>query len=161
MPSDSAPETQFYTQVDIGADAAPGVAPVGELLAHEQIRLLRDLVSACDRQNELLQELLAQSTAQQRQRSRELSQWKKSNPWLAERCRDAAASLQSVQTSLVERIADEASETAEHLHDGEFMLQEFVDRFGPRMAHLNGLVQVLSQLAAQPTADEAEPASED
>ena len=36
---------------------------------------------------------------------------------------------------------------------GEFMLNEFVDRFGPRMAHLNGLLQVLSQLSsvASPT----------
>lgn len=161
MPSDSPPEAQFYSQVDIGADASSGMVPTQELLAHEQIRLLRDLVSACDRQNELLQELLTQSTAQQRQRSRELSQWKKSNPWLAQRCREAAESLQSVQTSLVERIADEASDTAEHLHDGEFMLQEFVDRFGPRMAHLNGLVQVLSQLAAQSTGDDSDKAEVD
>jgi hypothetical protein len=28
------------------------------------------------------------------------------------------------------------------------MLNEFVDRFGPRIAHLNGLLQVLSQLSA-------------
>ena len=34
--------------------------------------------------------------------------------------------------------------------EGEFMLNEFVDRFGPRMAHLNGLLQVLSQLSATP-----------
>ena len=27
------------------------------------------------------------------------------------------------------------------------MLNEFVDRFGPRLAHLNGLLQVLSQLS--------------
>jgi hypothetical protein len=30
------------------------------------------------------------------------------------------------------------------------MLNEFVDRFGPRMAHLNSLLQVLSQLSAMP-----------
>ena len=27
------------------------------------------------------------------------------------------------------------------------MLNEFVDRFGPRLAHLNGVLQVLSQLS--------------
>jgi hypothetical protein len=31
------------------------------------------------------------------------------------------------------------------------MLNEFVDRFGPRMAHLNGLLQVLAQLSSTPT----------
>ena len=36
----------------------------------------------------------------------------------------------------------------EALLDGEFMLNEFVDRFGPRLAHLNGVLQVLSQLSA-------------
>ena len=28
------------------------------------------------------------------------------------------------------------------------MLSEFVDRFGPRMAHLNGILQVLAQLGS-------------
>jgi hypothetical protein len=31
--------------------------------------------------------------------------------------------------------------------DGEFVLSEFVDRFGPRMAHLNGVLQVLAQIS--------------
>jgi hypothetical protein len=30
------------------------------------------------------------------------------------------------------------------------MLSEFVDRNGPRLAHLNGLLTVMSQLAAAP-----------
>jgi hypothetical protein len=34
--------------------------------------------------------------------------------------------------------------------DGEFMLNEFVDRFGPRLAHLNGVLQVLAQLSSAP-----------
>jgi hypothetical protein len=35
------------------------------------------------------------------------------------------------------------------------MLTEFVDRFGPRLAHLNGLLTVVAQLGAQPAAAEA------
>jgi hypothetical protein len=35
------------------------------------------------------------------------------------------------------------------------MLNEFVDRFGPRLAHLNGVLQVLSQLGATPGKSEA------
>ena len=34
----------------------------------------------------------------------------------------------------------------ENLLEGEFMMNEFVDRFGPRLAHLNGVLQVLAQL---------------
>jgi hypothetical protein len=32
--------------------------------------------------------------------------------------------------------------------DGDFALNEFVDRYGPRLAHLNGVLQVLSQLSS-------------
>jgi hypothetical protein len=37
--------------------------------------------------------------------------------------------------------------------DGEYMLNEFVDRFGPRLAHLNGVLQVLSQLSSMPASE--------
>jgi hypothetical protein len=42
----------------------------------------------------------------------------------------------------------EVQDSEDTLRDSDFMLQEFVDRYGPRLAHLNGVLQVLSQLAA-------------
>ena len=33
------------------------------------------------------------------------------------------------------------------------MLNEFVDRYGPRLAHLNGVLQILAQLASTPAAN--------
>jgi hypothetical protein len=33
---------------------------------------------------------------------------------------------------------------------GEFLLNEFLDRYGPRLAHLNGVIQVLAQLSSVP-----------
>ena len=41
----------------------------------------------------------------------------------------------------------------ESMAESEYMLSEFVDRFGPRLAHLNGVLQVLSQLATPPAKD--------
>ncbi|MBL9093176.1 MAG: hypothetical protein JNL96_18305 [Planctomycetaceae bacterium] len=41
----------------------------------------------------------------------------------------------------------EVNENSEALADADFMLNEFIDRFGPRMAHLNGVLQVLSALS--------------
>ena len=38
----------------------------------------------------------------------------------------------------------------ESMMDGEFVLNEFVDRFGPRLAHLNGVLQLLAQLSSVP-----------
>ena len=55
-----------------------------------------------------------------------------------------------MQAEFLESLTAEVSSNYENLLDGEFMLNEFVDRFGPRMAHLNGLLLVLSHLSATP-----------
>jgi chromosome condensin MukBEF ATPase and DNA-binding subunit MukB len=112
--------------------------------------LLRELVTAQDRQNELLEELVSHLCTAQRQRANELGNWKQANPGLARSCRVAAEALSRVQTEYLMSLTQEISENYEALRDGEFMLNEFVDRFGPRLAHLNGLLQILSQLSATP-----------
>ena len=99
-----------------------------------------------DRQNELLEELIGQISSNQRQRAHELGQWKQANPRLARNCRMAAEALGKVQTEFLDSLTREIGDSFENLMEGEFMLNEFVDRFGPRMAHLNGL---LDPLAAQ------------
>lgn len=136
----------IFTPVEV--TTTPHVAPhhVGERHETELVRLLREMVSAQDRQNELLEELVNQMGANQRQRNQELQQWKNANPELANKCRTAAEALSQVQTAYLSSLADEVIENAEALGDGEFMLSEFVDRFGPRLAHLNGVLQVLAQL---------------
>ena len=48
------------------------------------------------------------------------------------------------------KLTDEVNSNAEELLDGEFVLNEFIDRFGPRLAHLNGVIQVLAQLSSAP-----------
>ena len=118
--------------------------------AAEVAYLLRELLSAQDRQNELLEEMVGQLGATQRQRASELGQWKQANPRLARSCRLAAESLSKVQTEYLANLTEEINENYETLRDGEFMLNEFVDRFGPRVAHLNGLLQVLTQLSSNP-----------
>ncbi|NUQ65514.1 MAG: hypothetical protein HUU20_23850 [Pirellulales bacterium] len=114
-------------------------------------RLLREMLAAQDRQNELLEELVNQLSATQRQRANELGQWKQANPHLAKSCRKAAEALSKVQTEYLANLTEEINENYEGLIDGEFLLNEFVDRFGPRLAHLNGLLQVLSQLSSAST----------
>jgi hypothetical protein len=138
----------MFSQIDVSQAAyPPATASRHEA---EQTRLLRELLSAQDRQNELLEELVNHLGAAQKQRSTELGQWKQANPHLARSCRMAAEALGKVQTEFLESLTAEVAANYENLVEGEFMLNEFVDRFGPRMAHLNGLLQVLSQLSAVP-----------
>ena len=108
------------------------------------------MLAAQDRQNELLEELVGHLCTTQRQRANELGQWKQANPAWRGVAGWRPRPSGRVQTEYLVSLTQEISENYETLLDGEFMLNEFVDRFGPRMAHLNGLLQVLSQLSSTP-----------
>jgi hypothetical protein len=138
----------LFSQIDVTPPAYPGTPPGRQDV--EQTRLLREILSSQDRQNELLEELVNHFLGSQKQRANELGQWKKANPHLAHSCRTAAEALGKVQAEFLESITADINANYENMMDGEFVLNEFVDRFGPRMAHLNGLLQVLSQLSATP-----------
>lgn len=138
----------LFTHIDVSSHPASDRAsgkPSGD---PEVVPLLREIVKGQDRQNELLEELLQQMNASQRQRANELGQWKQSNPYLARRCREAAEALSNVQTEFLRSLTEEIADSAEGLMEGDFLLNEFVDRYGPRLAHLNGVLQVLSQLSS-------------
>ncbi|MEM8947536.1 MAG: hypothetical protein AAGD11_20350 [Planctomycetota bacterium] len=139
----------MFSQVDVTAGSNPQTQAVSQM---EQAELLREVLAAQDRTNEILEELVGVMANNQKQRAQELHQWRNANPALAESCREAAESLSRVQLEYLERITEEINHTAEDMIDGEFMLNEFVDRFGPRLAHLNGVIQVLAQLSSSPNA---------
>ena len=145
------------SQIDVtqGAYMTHTQIPASRETDHEQTHLLREILVAQDRQNELLEELVNQLNGSQKQRANELGQWKQANPHLARNCRLAAEALGKVQTEFLCSLTREINDNYEVLLDGEFMLNEFVDRFGPRLAHLNGLLQVLSQLSSTPGAANA------
>ena len=143
----------LFTHIDVSTHSS--ASPAASSDNGTVINLLTHLVAAQDRQNELLEEMVAQMSAAQKQRSVELGQWKEANPRLARNCRDAAESLSNVQTEFLQSLTEEISEHAEDMMEGEFMLNEFVDRYGPRLAHLNGVLQVLSQLGATPVQSNA------
>ena len=142
------PRPPLYSQIDVAQTSYPAPPARAQGSAGEHTLLLRELLAGQDRQNELLEELVNQLSGAQKQRASELGQWKQANPHLARSCRIAAETLGKVQTEFLDSLTQEITDNADALMDGDFMLNEFVDRFGPRMAHLNGLLQVLSQLSA-------------
>ncbi|MEC7408786.1 MAG: hypothetical protein ACON5D_02595 [Rubripirellula sp.] len=129
-------------RIDVSADAKAGKASQEANPGD----LLKQLVEGQRQQNILLEELLHQQVAANKQRATELQQWKNANPELARSCRRAAETLSRVQTEFLDTMTDEIEDSKEYLLEGEYMLNEFVDRFGPRLAHLNGVLQVLAQL---------------
>ncbi|MDA1054407.1 MAG: hypothetical protein O3C40_28535 [Planctomycetota bacterium] len=134
-------------RIDVSADTGSG-APTNSYDPNAvMVALLRQLVAGQAKQSKLLEEFIQQQNVNQRQRQNELGQWKEANPELARCCRTAAETLSRVQTQFLRNLTDEVLDNEDSLLDGEFMLNEFVDRFGPRLAHLNGVLQVLSQLS--------------
>ncbi len=144
----------MFSQIDVSPASAgaprPGHHSRGASEPGENTQLLREILAAQDRQNELMEELVAQIGAAHRTRATELGDWKQANPALARNCRQAAESLSKVQTEFLTSLTEEIRDNFDALYDGEFMLNEFVDRFGPRLAHLNGVLQVLTQLSSVP-----------
>lgn len=151
MSSESSRARQpLYTQIDVGSGAFPAVPHAGRGDLSESTLILREILAAQDRQNELLEEMVSQMGLQGRQRANELGQWKQANPRLARSCRKAAESLGKIQTEFLDSLTQEITSNFDSLVEGEYMLNEFIDKYGPRMAHLNGLLQVLAMLGAAP-----------
>lgn len=149
MGQDSQPISSSVFSINVSANNED-VVDNRERQDEPVVLLLQQLLDGQERQNELLQEMIESMNASQRQRSAELGQWKQSNPQLSDRCRKAAEILSDVQTEFLESLTNEIEYNSDTLLEGEFMLNEFVDKFGPRLAHLNGVLQVLSQLSSLP-----------
>jgi hypothetical protein len=149
---------QVCTQVDISATTIAPTVPAQPAAADaaETNRLLRDIATMQHRSCELLAELVNQVSLQQRQRTAELKAWKEANPKLAASCRQAADSLSKVHLEFLSSIANEACDNADSFGESDYALGDFLDRFGPRLAHFNGVLQLLSQLGtpAQPSQPE-------
>ncbi len=140
----------LFTQYDVSPRASTNRSDESEIPHAEMVALLQDILAAQDRQNQLMEELVTQLGATQKQRASELSHWKQLNPHLSEECHSAAERLSQAQTEYLRGVTEEVNGNGEGLVESDFLLNEFVDRFGPRLAHLNGVLQILSQLG-QPT----------
>ncbi len=154
MSQSPSPATPIFSQVDVTAGSTSEIS-TGSHVEHSE--LLREVLASQDRTNEILEELLGVMAANQKQRAQEMHQWRNANPRLAHSCREAAEALSRVQVEYLDRMTDEINDSAEDMVEGEFVLNEFVDRFGPRLAHLNGVIQVLAQLSSSSNPSATQP----
>ena len=141
------PTSSLFSHIDVTNAAGPhAVAASGD----ENTDLLREVLNAQDRTNELLEELVGTMAGVQKQRVSEMNQWRDAHPYLANSCREAAEALSRVQVEFLDRMTEDINDSANDMLEGEFVFNEFVDRYGPRLAHLNGVIQVLAQLSSVP-----------
>jgi len=136
------------TQIDITSTNDPGGQPLPAAAADgDTVGLLREMLAVQRRSCDILGEVLKHVSHQQRQRAAELKAWREKNPAVAAACRRAAEGLSQVHTEFLTALAEEAADNAEDFTDSDYALGEFIDRYGPRLAHFNGVMQLLSQLA--------------
>ncbi len=140
--------------IDVSADPSsnsmpPRPAEVGAAL----VALTRQLIDSQQRQNQLLDQILQvnkqvlqASNQANSQRQNELTQWRNAHPKLVRSCKQALETLSNVQTEFLQNLADEVADSKDALTDSDYVFAEFLDRYGPRMAHLNGVLQVLNHL---------------
>ncbi|MFN7733074.1 MAG: hypothetical protein ACK5OB_14335 [Pirellula sp.] len=161
MSNDPGPFSPVFS-INVSADAGnSNAAPrEGAPLPKERVdigvtlvALTRQMLEMQNRQNQVMEQLLQvskqvlQNTTQANtQRQSELNQWRNAHPELVQSCRSALETLSAVQTEFLQKMADEVEASKEELSESEYMFSDFLDRYGPRMAHLNGVLQVLNHL---------------
>ena len=76
-----------------------------------------------------------------------LSRWKEEFPGLSEACRKALPSLERSYGQLIVELTDHLDPEEGNGLDNEFALQEFLDRYGMRLAQLGTILNLVGPLA--------------
>lgn len=147
----NSPQDSMFSQIDVSSVVAP--VEVKREFREEQkhaelLAVLRELLAQQKAQTDLLIQLLSFQTAAQRQKMHELQAWRTAHPELAQSCRELLEKMSEMQTEYFARMVETSTENGEDWGYSEFMFNDFVDRFGPRLVHMNALLQALSHLAA-------------
>jgi hypothetical protein len=117
-------------------------------LQSQSIELQRQSLDLQRQQLELSREAAQMNREQRARQIAELERWQNGHEAVLEHCKESLSNLEQVHAALLGELATYVEENHENLLDGEFALTDFVDRFGPRLAHLNTILAVLRPLAA-------------
>jgi hypothetical protein len=117
-------------------------------LQSQTLELVRQSLEVQRQQLELAREAAQVGREQRARQVAELERWQGGHESIIDHCKESLASLEQVHAALMGELANYVSENHENLLEGEFALTDFVDRFGPRLAHLNTMLAVLRPLAA-------------
>ena len=109
--------------------------------------MLRQSLDIQRQQLELAKEAAQVNRDQRARQIADLERWQSGHESVLDHCRDTLGNLEQVHAALMGELANYVTENHENLLDGEFALTDFVDRFGPRLAHINTMLAVLRPLA--------------
>jgi len=76
-----------------------------------------------------------------------LSRWAKDQPEFAALCKKAYPLMERAYVYLLVQMVDEIAQQGDEALDGDFAIQEFLDRFGMKVGQLSHLVSIVGPLA--------------
>jgi hypothetical protein len=135
----------MHFQFDVGQMASsPPPEPVPDPTASsETVELLRQMLEV---QREHLAYMKAAHDAASRWRAF-LARWSEDFPNLPESCREAMPILERSYGALISELADHLRQNGNDALDSDFTLQEFLDRYGMRLAQLGTILNLVAPLA--------------
>ena len=126
-----------YPTTSETASSSPAPANV------EMLALLRQILEV---QREHLSFLRATHDANARWRAF-LARWQKDFPELPESCQQALPVLERSYSALISELADYLRQDGSETLDTDFALQEFLDKYGMRLAQLGTILNLVAPLA--------------
>ena len=125
----------------------PPEAPSTELtdLLRQLVALQQEQVAVLKALQQAQQTLLANQDGNARWRSF-LARWAAEFPGIGGGCKQALPALEREYLSLIREVTDKFAENPDALAD-EFLLSEFLDRYGMRISQLGNLLSQLAPLA--------------
>jgi hypothetical protein len=136
------------TQIQISPGLPVPETPVALDVQAQSLEVLRELAGAAQEQLKLMRQVAEMVQQTQQQRHAAVQRWRKENPRLARNCRRAMEVFENVQKSFLHEMTEFIIENEAGLLDADFILNEFSDRFGPRLMHLTGVLNMLQQLGS-------------
>ena len=136
---------QFQIDVSSAAPSAQAAAPP-LVPVPEAVDLLRQLLEV-QREQLAYQKAAAQAHDQAARWRAFLARWKDDFPGLSEACRRALPALERSYGQLIVELTASLNDQGGDALDNDFALQEFLDRYGMRLAQLGTILNLVGPLA--------------
>jgi hypothetical protein len=148
----------FQIDVSSAVPAAPAEPPTPTAVSAETVELLRQILEVQREQLAYARTAAAAHDMTSRWKAF-LSRWQHEFPGLAEGCRKALPHLERCYGQLIRDLTERLTDEEEPL-DNDFAVQDFLDRYGMRLAQLGTILNLVGPLAeAGPPAPQGEPPS--
>jgi hypothetical protein len=146
----------FQIDASSAVPNAPAEPPATTAAASETVDLLRQILEV--QREQLAYQRAAAAAHDMTARWRAfLTRWQQDFPDLADGCRKALPHLERCYGQLIRDLTEKLTEE-EHSLDNDFALQEFLDRYGMRLAQLGTILNLVSPLADAASTSQGESA---